>query len=56
MDHDKFRGAGVLPYAYNKKGKVVSKKQHAAGLKAFKNNNLKPLSAEELRNLRKNKL
>lgn len=39
----------------NKKGKVVSKKQHAAGLKAFANNNLSPLSAEELRNLRKKK-
>jgi len=32
----------------NKRGKIVSKKQHAQGLKAFKNNNLKPLSREEL--------
>ncbi len=37
----------------NKNGKIVSKKQHAAGLKAFANNNLKALSAEELRKLRK---
>ncbi len=39
----------------NKAGKIVSKKQHAAGKKAFANNNLKALSGEELKNLRKKK-
>lgn len=37
----------------NKKGKIVSKKQHANGLKAFKENKLKALSGEELQKLRK---
>ena len=32
----------------NKIGKVVSKKMHALGLKAFKSNNLKPATKEQL--------
>jgi len=37
----------------NKRGKVVSKKKQAAGKAAFKKNNLKPKTAEELKALRK---
>jgi len=32
----------------NKRGKVVSRKMHALGLKAFKTNKLKPASKEQL--------
>jgi len=32
----------------NKRGKIVSKKMHALGLKAYKNNNLKPATKEQL--------
>ena len=32
----------------NKRGKIVSKKMHALGLKAFKSNNLKPATKEQL--------
>ncbi len=32
----------------NKRGKVVSKKRHAQGLKAFAANNLKPATKEQL--------
>ena len=36
----------------NKRGRIVSKKKHALGLVAFKNNNLKPKTAEELAAMR----
>lgn len=37
----------------NKRGKIVSKKKHAMGLKRFKENKLQPKSAAELAELRK---
>ena len=36
----------------NKRGKVVSKRRHELGLKAFKNNNLKPATKEQLASYR----
>jgi len=37
----------------NKVGKIVSRKQQAAGKRAFANNNLKPKTREELEKMRK---
>ncbi len=39
----------------NKRGKVVSKKKHAIGLKRFKENKLKPRTKEQMAELRKRK-
>jgi len=36
----------------NKRGRIVSKKKHAAGLERYKEGKIKPLTAEELGELR----
>lgn len=39
----------------NKRGKIVSKKKSEAGKKMFKENNLRPKTADELSKMRKKK-
>ncbi len=39
----------------NKRGRIVSKKKHVQGLEAFKRNNLKPRTSEELAAMRPRK-
>ncbi len=46
-------GLTINDLTKSKSGKIVSKKKQAAGKRAFQQNNLKPKTADELKNLRK---